>query len=82
MKFFHFDGFVYVSGPESSLIPKQFIRKKFRFKKKDLVDYLIGAAEKMKSSHSSRPRFYLILLNTNFLAMFQPKGAGPPLTSA
>jgi len=49
LKFFHFNGFVYVSGPESSLIPKQFIRKKLRFKKKDLVDYLIGAAENMNN---------------------------------
>jgi hypothetical protein len=36
---------VYVSGPESSLIPKQLRRKMFKFKKNDLVDYLIGAAE-------------------------------------
>jgi hypothetical protein len=82
LKFFHFGGFVNVSGPESSLIPKQFMRKKFMFRKKSLVDSLIGAAEKTKNSHLSRPKFYLILLKTNFLASPQNAGNGPPLISA
>lgn len=51
LKFFHFGGFVNVYGPESSLMPKQFIKKKFKFMKNALVDSRIGAAEKTNTSH-------------------------------
>lgn len=50
--------------------------------KKDLVDSLIGAAEKMKYSHWSNPKFYFILLKTNFLAKPQADGKVPPFTYA
>jgi hypothetical protein len=53
-----------------------------RFTKKSLVDYLIGAAEKTMISHLSRPKFYLILLKTSFLARPQNGGSYPPLISA
>ena len=71
-----------VYGPESSLIPKQFIKKKFKFMKNALVDSRIGAAENTRTSHSSNPKLFLILLKITFLAILHPNGVVPPLTSA
>ena len=48
--------------------------------KKARVDSLIGAAEKTNNSHWSSPRFYFILLNTNFFASPHIEGKGPPFT--
>lgn len=42
----------------------------------------MGAALKANISHWSRPRFYLILLKTSFLARLQPRGNCPPLIYA
>ena len=50
--------------------------------KNALVDSLIGAAENTNNSHSSSPKFFLMLLKMIFLAILQPKGNGPPFTSA
>lgn len=55
----------------------------FRFRKNKRVLSLIGAAEKMKISHLSNPKFYLILSKTSFLANPQPEGNFPlPFSSA
>ncbi len=54
----------------------------FRFIKNARVDSFIGAAEKIINSHLSRPRFYLILLNTNFFATLHIAGVYPPLIYA
>ena len=54
----------------------------FKFTKNNLVDSLMGAAEKMKVSHLSSPRFYFILLKTNFFARLHPLGRGPPFNYA
>jgi hypothetical protein len=82
LKFFHLSGLVNVYGPESSLMPKQFIKKKFKFMKNARVDSRIGAAEKTNTSHLSNPKFFFILLKINFLAILQPKGVGQPFTYA
>lgn len=63
-------------------MPKELVKKKFKFMKNALVDYRIGAAANTKTSHSSSPKFFLMLLNITFLAKLHPNGTGPPFTSA
>ena len=82
LKFFQFDGYVKVYGPESSLIPKVLIRKKLRLIKYARVDSRIGAAPKTSTSHSSNPKFFFMLLKMTFLAILHPKGSDPPFIYA